>query len=149
MLYMIVPASGFVEVIGNLLHKWIAFCHSMVAMDSMNHFWSILGIIALFNNLITAPLFAAVTKLWELVQGRWKYYKFFRVPQYYGSDRVHENGLYNKVKIYVGTLGGTVDTQYANLYTGKNSNDISVALEPGGSVEDSFLGPEYGGLRRI
>ncbi|XP_057819405.2 AAA-ATPase At2g46620 isoform X2 [Cryptomeria japonica] len=112
----------------------------MVAMDSMTHFWSILGIIALLNNLVITPLFAAVKQLWELVQGRWKCYTFLRIPEYYGSDRVQENGLYNKVKIYVGTLGGTVDTQYANLYTGKNSNDISVALDPGESVEDSFLG---------
>lgn len=109
-------------------------------MESLTHFWSLMGIIVVFQNLVPPQLLEMVKRWLESWQERWKAYKFFRIPEYYGSDGFQENGLYNKVSTYVGTLGGAVDTHYANLYSAKNSSDIFVSLEAGQSVEDVFLG---------
>lgn len=109
-------------------------------MDSLTHFWSLMGIIVVFRNLVPPQLLEMVRRWLESWQERWKAYKFFRIPQHYGSDGFQENGLYNKVSTYVSTLGGAVDTHYANLYSARNSNDIFVSLEAGQSVEDVFLG---------
>uniref|UniRef100_A0A0C9S860 TSA: Wollemia nobilis Ref_Wollemi_Transcript_12340_1787 transcribed RNA sequence n=1 Tax=Wollemia nobilis TaxID=56998 RepID=A0A0C9S860_9CONI len=112
----------------------------MVSIEFITHFCSILGIIALLHKFMHPPIFGFLRWWWDSWQGRWDCYAFLRVPEYYGSDGSQENGLFNKIKTYVSTLGGTVDTHYANLYTAKNSNDIYVALDPGESVADSFLG---------
>eukprot|EP01018_Ginkgo_biloba_P012961 Gb_16063 [translate_table: standard] len=118
-------------------------------MDSLAQFWSIMGIIAVLQNLFPPQLLTMVRQWLESWQDRWKTYKFFRIPEYYGSDGFQENGLYNKVNTYVSTLGATVDTHYANLYSAKNSNDIFVALEAGQIVEDSFLGVKLWWINEI
>ncbi|CAN6461962.1 unnamed protein product [Victoria cruziana] len=66
-------------------------------------------------------------------------YQCYRVPEFDG-DGLRENGLYRRVSVYLNSLPGTEDSELANLFTPRNSTEMSLRLDANRSVEDSFLG---------
>ncbi|XP_031484045.1 AAA-ATPase At2g46620-like [Nymphaea colorata] len=70
---------------------------------------------------------------------RSRFYQCYRIPEFDG-DGLRENGLYRRVSVYINSLPAAEDSELANLYTPRNSTEMTLRLEANRSVEDSFLG---------
>ncbi|KAL2490265.1 P-loop containing nucleoside triphosphate hydrolase superfamily protein [Abeliophyllum distichum] len=80
-----------------------------------------------------------VLKKWvEGIDDRIHVHQQFRVPEL--NENGQENQLYRKVLFYVNSLASIEDSDYTNLFSGKESNDIVLSLEDDQIVHDTFLG---------
>ncbi|KAF9602191.1 hypothetical protein IFM89_025536 [Coptis chinensis] len=75
---------------------------------------------------------------WRKFEGLFHVYQLYKVPEY--NESFQENQLYQKVSTYVSSLSSIEDSDFANLFSGKKSNEISVQLDSNQTVQDSFLG---------
>ncbi|XP_027336853.1 AAA-ATPase At2g46620-like [Abrus precatorius] len=77
-------------------------------------------------------------KLLRRVQDWFHVYQFIKVPEF--NESMQRNQLYRKVSLYLHSLPSIEDSDFTNLITGNNQNDIVLRLDPGQTIEDRFLG---------
>ncbi|XP_042511930.1 AAA-ATPase At2g46620 [Macadamia integrifolia] len=77
-------------------------------------------------------------KWWRSIDDRFHVYQFYKVPEY--NQSFQENQLYRKVSTYLSSLASIEDSDFANLFAGKKTNDIVLHLDPNQTVHDIFLG---------
>ncbi|KAL5719143.1 hypothetical protein ACHQM5_011965 [Ranunculus cassubicifolius] len=104
-----------------------------------NSFWFVLAVvIPVCLVLRSKSLRFLFKKWWRSVEDRLHVYQFYKVPEY--NESYQENQLYQKVSSYLSSLSSIEDSDFANLFSGKKSNEISVQLDSNQTVHDSFLG---------
>jgi chaperone BCS1 len=77
-------------------------------------------------------------KLWRSIQDCFHVYQSFKVLEF--NDGLQENNLYRKVSMYLNSLTSIEDSDFTNLFTGKNTNNIVLGLDPNQIIEDEYLG---------
>ncbi|XP_010267472.1 PREDICTED: AAA-ATPase At2g46620-like [Nelumbo nucifera] len=85
----------------------------------------------------TALLFL-LKKLCQSIEDRCHVYQFYKVPEF--NQSYQENQLYRKVSTYLSSLASIEDSHFANLFSGKKSNEIALQLDSNQTVQDIFLG---------
>jgi chaperone BCS1 len=65
-------------------------------------------------------------------------HQFFKVPEF--NDNTRQNQFYSKVSVYLNSLPAIEDSDFTSLLSGKNLNDIVLALNHNQIVCDTFLG---------
>ncbi|KAJ4728063.1 AAA-ATPase [Melia azedarach] len=88
--------------------------------------------------LFKTGLIFITKRWWRLFEDCFHVYQFFKVPEF--NESMQENQLYRKVFIYLNSLTSIEDSDFTNLFTGKKSNEILLALDPNQVIEDNFLG---------
>ncbi|KAM7463658.1 hypothetical protein LguiA_031779 [Lonicera macranthoides] len=63
--------------------------------------------------------------------------RFLGVPQF--NQHMQENQLYRKVYTYLNSLPCIEDSDFANLFSGNKSSDISLVLDSNQTISDTFL----------
>ncbi|XP_059667283.1 AAA-ATPase At2g46620-like [Cornus florida] len=76
-------------------------------------------------------------KWWRLIEDGCYAYQFYKVPQF--NDHMQENQLYRKISTYLNSSPSVEDSDFANLFSGNKSNEISLVLDPNQVVMDTFL----------
>ncbi|GER37308.1 P-loop containing nucleoside triphosphatehydrolases superfamily protein [Striga asiatica] len=101
---------------------------------------SIAGLILLFRLFLhrTALIFT-VRKWADWVEDRVHVHQHFRVPELADSTR-RPNLFYRRVSLYLNSLPSLEDSDFANLFSGNNANDIVLALDHDHPIHDLFLG---------
>ncbi|XP_022895831.1 AAA-ATPase At2g46620-like isoform X1 [Olea europaea var. sylvestris] len=80
-----------------------------------------------------------VLRMWvERIDDQIHVHQQFRVPEL--NENGQENQLYRKVQLYVNSLASVEDSDYTNLFSGEESNDIVLALGDDQIIRDTFLG---------
>ncbi|OVA20648.1 AAA+ ATPase domain [Macleaya cordata] len=87
--------------------------------------------------LSSTSMLYLLKRLWRSIDDRFHVYQFYKVPEY--NSNFQENQLYKKVSTYVSSLASIEDSDFANLFSGKKSNEISVQLDSNQIVYDTFL----------
>ncbi|KAE9598049.1 hypothetical protein Lal_00004054 [Lupinus albus] len=89
--------------------------------------------------LFKTGLIYTVNKLWRITLDWCHVYQFLTIPELQ-NETFHHNPLYTKVSLYLHTLSSIEDSDFTNLVTGNNQNDIVLTLNPNQIIEDHFLG---------
>lgn len=74
---------------------------------------------------------------WRLLEDKFHAYQSYRVPQF--NQHMQENQLYRKVYTYLNSLPCVEDSDFANLFSGNKSSDISLVLDSDQTISDTFL----------
>lgn len=74
---------------------------------------------------------------WRLLEDKFHAYQSYRVPQF--NQHMQENQLYRKVYTYLNSLPCIEDSDFANLFSGNKSSDISLVLDSNQTISDTFL----------
>lgn len=80
----------------------------------------------------------AVKEFANWIEDRIHVHQYYRVPEL--NDNNQENLFYRKVYAYLNSLPSVEDSDFANLFSGKKSNDVVLCLNDDQIVYDSFLG---------
>ncbi|XVF22319.1 hypothetical protein REPUB_Repub12eG0162800 [Reevesia pubescens] len=88
--------------------------------------------------LIKTGLIYIVKKMWFFIEDCFHVYQFFKVPEF--NESMQRNQLYQQVLVYLNSLTSIEDSNFTNLFTGKNPNEIVLRLDPNQVIEDDFLG---------
>ncbi|KAL7003652.1 hypothetical protein U1Q18_004801 [Sarracenia purpurea var. burkii] len=78
-----------------------------------------------------------IKKWWRLFGDRFHVHQFYKVPQF--NKHMQENQLYRQVLTYLNSLPSVEDSDFANLFSGCKSNEITLALDPNQTIVDTFL----------
>ncbi|KAK7349404.1 hypothetical protein VNO77_06742 [Canavalia gladiata] len=104
-------------------------------------FLVILGVVVCFMirwMLFKTGLIYTVKKLYRMIQDWFHVYQFLKVPEF--NESMQRNQLYRKVSLYLHSLPSIEDSDFTNLITSSNQNDIVLRLDPNQTIEDRFLG---------
>ncbi|GAV89611.1 AAA domain-containing protein/AAA_assoc domain-containing protein [Cephalotus follicularis] len=63
---------------------------------------------------------------------------FYKVPQH--NENFQQNQIYLKVSTYLNSLPSLEDSDFTNLFTGSESNDILLHIDTNQTINDKFLG---------
>ncbi|KAF8379773.1 hypothetical protein HHK36_029222 [Tetracentron sinense] len=111
----------------------------MISAGSFVVLFVIAGVIVVFRVLLSGTALLYLLKKWRRSIEDWCHvYQFYKVPEY--NESFQENQLYRKVSTYVSSLASIEDSDFANLLSGKKSNDIVLHLDSNQTVHDTFLG---------
>ncbi|KAJ4951435.1 hypothetical protein NE237_028267 [Protea cynaroides] len=77
-------------------------------------------------------------KWWRSIDDRFHVFQFYKVPEF--NHSFQDNQLFRKVSTYLSSLASIEDSDFANLFAGRKSNDIVLQLDPNQTVNDTFLG---------
>uniref|UniRef100_A0A1D1XGL4 Putative mitochondrial chaperone bcs1 n=1 Tax=Anthurium amnicola TaxID=1678845 RepID=A0A1D1XGL4_9ARAE len=80
-------------------------------------------------------------RLWRSLEDRLHAHHHYKIPRY--GDGQQENPLYRRAAAYISSLPSLEDSDYANIFsssTSKSGDHLSLRLDDGGTVHDSFLG---------
>ncbi|KAG0486924.1 hypothetical protein HPP92_009019 [Vanilla planifolia] len=108
-------------------------------MELLSQMWSLLGLMAVLQNVLPAQLLSILHSLWQTVQDSLTPYSYFDVPEFLGSASVDPNELYRHVHLYLHRrllLHPPSPPPRLTLC----SSPASFSLSPNNSVEDSFSG---------
>lgn len=97
----------------------------------------VIGIYFLLRLVSKTSLLFVAKKWWRLLEDSCHVYQFYKIPKF--NDHMQENQLYTKVVTYLNSLSSVEDSNYANLFTGNKSNDITIVLDSDQVVTDTFL----------
>uniref|UniRef100_A0A161XYK4 Uncharacterized protein n=1 Tax=Daucus carota subsp. sativus TaxID=79200 RepID=A0A161XYK4_DAUCS len=97
----------------------------------------IVGIYFLLRLVSKTSLLFIAKKWWRLLEDSCHVFQFYKIPKF--NDHMQENQLYTKVVTYLNSLSSVEDSNYANLFTGNKSNDITIVLDSDQVVTDTFL----------
>ncbi|KAL6566017.1 hypothetical protein OROHE_005072 [Orobanche hederae] len=84
-------------------------------------------------------LIYVVRKWAEWVEDRVHVHHHFKVPELNDSTQ-QQNLFYRRVALYLNSLPSLEDSDFTNLFSGKNPNDIVLSLDDDHSIQDVFLG---------
>ncbi|KAK6141093.1 hypothetical protein DH2020_025174 [Rehmannia glutinosa] len=84
-------------------------------------------------------LIYVVRKLTEWVEDRVHVHQHLKVPEVNESTQ-QQNQFYRRVSLYLNSLPSLEDSDFTNLCSGKNPNDIVLSLDDDQSIQDVFLG---------
>ncbi|XP_058745509.1 AAA-ATPase At2g46620 [Vicia villosa] len=88
--------------------------------------------------LFKTGLIYATKKLERKLQDCFYVYQYLKVPEI--NENMQRNELYRKVSLYLHSLPSLEDSDFTNLITGHNQNDIVLSLDSNQIIEDRFLG---------
>ncbi|KAK4415807.1 AAA-ATPase [Sesamum alatum] len=93
-------------------------------------------------------LIYVVRKWAEWVEDRVHVHQHFRVPEL--NDSTHqENLFYRRLSLYLNSLPSLEDSDFTNLFSGINPNDILLSLDDHQEVHDVFLGARVSWVNQI
>ncbi|KAL2251854.1 UNVERIFIED_CONTAM: AAA-ATPase [Sesamum indicum] len=93
-------------------------------------------------------LIYVVRRCVEWVEDRVHVHQHFRVPEF--NDSTHqENLFYRRLSLYLNSLPSLEDSDFTNLFSGINPNDILLSLDDHQQVHDIFLGARLSWLNQI
>ncbi|KAK7292843.1 hypothetical protein RJT34_15697 [Clitoria ternatea] len=104
-------------------------------------FLVILGVVLCFMirwMLFKTGLIYTTKKLYRKFQDWFYVYQFLKVPEF--NENMQRNQLYRKVSLYLHSLPSIEDSDFTNLITASNLNDIVLSLDPHQTIEDTFFG---------
>ncbi|MQL70361.1 hypothetical protein Taro_002683 [Colocasia esculenta] len=96
---------------------------------------------------LAPPLLSLLVRWWRSVEDGLHPYHHYKVPRY--DESLRENPLYRRAAAYISSLPSLEDSDYANIFSSPSSSStrtpgggdhLSLRLEDGRTVEDSFLG---------
>ncbi|XP_004510634.1 AAA-ATPase At2g46620 [Cicer arietinum] len=88
--------------------------------------------------LFKTGLIYATKKLQRKLQDCFHVYQYLKVPEF--NENMQRNELYRKVSLYLHSLPSLEDSDFTNLITGHNQNDIVLSIDSNQLIEDRFLG---------
>ncbi|XP_010252452.1 PREDICTED: AAA-ATPase At2g46620-like [Nelumbo nucifera] len=97
------------------------------------------GVFLVFRIILSGTALWFLFKKWCRTIDDWCHvYQFYKIPEF--NRNFQENQLYRKVSTYVSSLASIEDSDYANLFSGKKLNEITLELDTNQLVYDTFLG---------
>lgn len=88
--------------------------------------------------LFKTGLIYVTKKLHRKLQDCFYVYQYLKVPEL--NENMQRNELYRKVSLYLHSLPSLEDSDFTNLITDHNQNDIVLSLDSNQIIEDRFLG---------
>ncbi|XP_057741701.1 AAA-ATPase At2g46620-like [Arachis stenosperma] len=88
--------------------------------------------------LFKTGLIHSTKKLQQTLQEIFYVHQYLKVPEL--NESMQPNPLYRKVFLYLHSLPSIEDSDFTNLVTGTNQNDIVLCLDANQLIEDHFLG---------
>ncbi|RHN39674.1 putative ATPase, AAA-type, core, sigma-54 interaction domain, ATP-binding site 1 [Medicago truncatula] len=88
--------------------------------------------------LFKTGLIHTTKKLHKKLQDFFYLYQYLKVPEL--NQTMQPNMFYRKVSLYLHSLPSLEDSDFTNLITGNNQNDIVLTLDSDQIIEDRFLG---------
>ncbi|CAI8607718.1 unnamed protein product [Vicia faba] len=88
--------------------------------------------------LFKTGLIYATKKLHRKLQDCFYVYQYLKVPEF--NENMQRNELYRKVSLYLHSLPSLEDSDFTNLISVNNQNDIVLSLDSNQIIEDRFLG---------
>lgn len=88
--------------------------------------------------LFKTGLIHTLNKLSRKFQDSFHVYQCLKIPKF--NETMQHNILHRKVSLYLHSLPSIEDSDYINLVTGNNQNDIVLSLHPNQTIRDNFLG---------
>ncbi|KAG6403698.1 hypothetical protein SASPL_135926 [Salvia splendens] len=93
-------------------------------------------------------LIYAVRKWVEWAGDRVHVHQHFKVPELIDSTQ-QQNLFYRRVSLYLSSLPSLEDSDFTNLFNGKNPNDIVLSVDDNQAIQDVFLGARVSWLNQV
>ncbi|WVZ17592.1 hypothetical protein V8G54_010574 [Vigna mungo] len=88
--------------------------------------------------LFKTGLIQSIRKALRRVQDLFHVHQFLKVPEF--NEAMQRNHFHRKLSLYLHSLPSLEDTDFTNLISGHDHNDIVLRLDPDQTIQDNFLG---------